>query len=405
MFEFRYAKLFAIAGAVLLSAVTAHGDEGRETWRLFVADHTDPKITAFDLDAPQTRWTFNTEGPARLYATPHARAIVAVQSDHDAVGFLASGLSLDSHGDHKDIKVAVPQAIAGVLRGPRPFHLVAHQNQTAINFDRGGFAVFLKEADILAGRISGERFPQNRAHHGFAAPLGRYVVSSVASMAPTEKDALPPRVGIRTYEPSGAPVGEMHVCTDLHGEAFSGAYLVAGCKEGVIAARQGNAAPEYAMLRYPESLPEGSTGTLLGSPAMQIFLGNYGAKSVVVIDPTTKPYFTRVELPFRRVDFLLDPVKHKYAYIFTEDGTLHRLDMLSAKIDKVAKLTQPYSMDGHWSDPRPRLAIAGNTLVVTDPLAGLIRLIDTATLAESGTIKVAGLPYNVIAVGGSGLTH
>jgi hypothetical protein len=29
------------------------------------------------------------------------------------------------------------------------------------------------------------------------------------------------------------------------------------------------------------------------------------------------------------VDFLLDPVKHKYAYIFTEDGTLHRFDMLS----------------------------------------------------------------------------
>jgi hypothetical protein len=38
-------------------------------------------------------------------------------------------------------------------------------------------------------------------------------------------------------------------------------------------------------------------------------------------------------------------------------------------------------------------------------LAGLIRLIDTATLAESGTIKVDGLPCNVIAVGGSGLTH
>ncbi len=43
--------------------------------------------------------------------------------------------------------------------------------------------------------------------------------------------------------------------------------------------------------------------------------------------------------------------------------------------------------------------------MITDPLAATVRLVDTATLKETGRIAVEGLPYNVIAIGGSGLTH
>jgi zinc transport system substrate-binding protein len=36
----------------------------------------------------------------------------------------------------------------------------------------------------------------------------------------------------------------------------------------------------------------------------------------------------------------------------TEDGSLHQIDVLDGKLSKTAKVTEPYSMDGHWNDPR-----------------------------------------------------
>jgi zinc transport system substrate-binding protein len=113
-----------------------------------------------------------------------------------------------------------------------------------------------------------------------------------------------------------------------------------------------------------------------------------------------------VELPFREVDFILDPARPQHAYIFTEDGSLHRLNMLSAEIEaSLTQLTQPYSMDGAWRDPRPRMTIAGERLILSDPLDGSVRVVDLQNFAETDRIAVDGMPYNVIAVGGGGLTH
>ncbi len=388
-----------------LMSSSAFADEAETVWRLFIADHTAPVVTALDIDAPDQRWQFDVKGPAKLYAGLSGRSVIAVQSDDETVSFLKSGIVQESHGDHADIEITDPALIAQTLEGPRPFHVVTHDQTIAVNFDTGGYVTMLDEGDVVAGEIAGVRFPQARAHHGFATPMGSYFVSSVASTAPVEGDAAPPRVGIQGFDAEGVPVGEMQVCTDLHGEAFSGEYLLAGCKEGVVAVRDGGAAPEYKMLPYPADFPEGHTGTLLGSSSMQVFLGNYGADAVVVIDPTTAPYFSRVALPFSRVDFILDPARPQFAYVLTEDGSVHRLNMLSAEIEQSAGITAPYSMEGHWRDPRPRLAVTGDVLVITDPLAATVRLVDTATLKETGRIAVEGLPYNVIAIGGSGLTH
>ncbi len=105
------------------------------------------------------------------------------------------------------------------------------------------------------------------------------------------------------------------------------------------------------------------------------------------------------------MDFAVDPARARNAYIFTEDGRLHLLDVLSGRIEKSLQLTEPYSMDGHWRDPRPRLAVAGDHLAVTDPLKGLIRLVDTQTFNEARTIAVEGAPFSIVAVGGSGKAH
>ncbi len=383
-----------------------HDQEGIDVQRVFVGDHAQGRITVFDLADPDRRWSFETTGQAKLYPVAGGALVAAVQSEADAVRFIKSGVELHDHGDHADIELSEPVALPAGLSGPRPFHLVDHGGQTAINYDRGGYAEILDVGALKAGEVAPVRFPQNRAHHGFVAPLGGVWLSTVASEEPTEGEAAPPRLGLRAFDAQGAPLGDLAVCTAIHGEAFSGAYLAAGCREGVLTAKAGPKGAEYQMLAYPPELPQGvTTGTLLGSQAIQVFLGNHGPDGLVVIDPVDEPHFRRISLPFRRVDFVLDPTRARNAYALTEDGSLHRVDLLTAELTASAKATEPYSMEGHWNDPRPRLAMAGAEILVTDPRAGLVRRLSAETLQEIGTVAVEGLPYNLTVVTGSGLVH
>ena len=397
---------FASASLLALVSTAALADEDVTHFRVFVGDHAAAEVTAFDLAAPENRWRFATTGQAKLFAVAGGAVVVAVQSDADVVHFLHSGITMDSHGDHSDIKVSAPTAFDTVLTGPRPFHLVDHDGKVVINHDKGGYADVLDGAALAKGQVAPVKFPQGQPHHGFVTPLGNVWLSTVAQPAPADGSPALPRPGVQAFTADGVPAGDLAICTGVHGEAFSGDYLAAGCKEGVLTVKARPDGPDYRMLPYPADLPAGvTTGTLLGSAAMQVFLGNHGPDALVVIDPAEAPAFRRIALPFRRVDFVLDPAQPAQGFVLTEDGSLHRIDLLGARITASARATGAYSMDGHWNDPRPRLAMAGAEVLVTDPAAGLVRRIATADLAEVGTVAVGGTPYNLTVVGGSGLDH
>lgn len=397
------ALVLGVAGAAFADD---HDHEDVTLYRVFVGDHEQGRVTAFDLTAPENRWSFDTTGQVKLYAVAGGAVVAAVQSDQDAVDFFRSGVEFHDHGDHADIETADPSRVAARLIGQRPFHLVDHGGRVAINYDLGGYADLLDGGALAKGRVELLRFPQSRAHHGFAARLGEHLLSTVASNEEVAEGGSVPRLGLQAFSADGAPVGELAACGAIHGEAFSGHYLAAGCKEGVLTARVGANGLQYAMLPYPAELPQDvTTGTLLGSTGIQVFLGNHGPKALVVIDPEDQPHYRRIALPFRRVDFVLDPVKPAHGYVLTEDGSLHRVDLLKAEIVASAKVVAPYSMDGHWNDPRPRLAMAGDEIVVSDPNAGVVRRISTADLTEVGVIAVEGKPYNLTIVGGSGVKH
>ena len=102
-------RLGVTTGLALILAGTALAQEAAKDsedvtlYRVFVGDHADPKVTAFDLDKPDNRWTFSTSGQNKLYSVNNGAAVVAVQSDSDTVHFFKSGIALESHGDHSDI--------------------------------------------------------------------------------------------------------------------------------------------------------------------------------------------------------------------------------------------------------------------------------------------------------------
>jgi len=406
----RLFAIFAVAtltSAILPSASRAE-EEQQESWRLFVADHSLPVVHAIDLASGRQIGRFDLKGYAALSLSDTGRTVFAVQGEENVVHVIDTGIALTDHGEHRDLEVTPPKLIDATIKGEKPGHVVTHGDDVAIFYDRTDRFDLLKESSLLQETPEPKAVNTIAAHHGVAVPMGNHLLVSVPNMqAPVKEGELPPRLGLRVLDRDGRQIGDVAPCTGLHGEATSARLVAFGCEEGVLVARPGGTeGPKLAMLAYGASLPKGKVSTLLGGRSMQFFLGNYGEDKVVLIDPdSTEAPYRVVDLPTRRVDFVLDPEKFQNAYILTEDGRLHLLDTVKGEIVRSEIVTEPYSKDGHWRDPRPRLAVAGDHIAITDPRHSLIRLVSTQTLKEMRTIPVEGQPFGLVAAGGSGASH
>jgi zinc transport system substrate-binding protein len=387
----------SIWAAVALFSVPSLAAE-EEHWRLVVSDHGSPTVRVLDLDGT-AMGTFETRGPSSLSVGPNGTTVYAIQTDANAVQAIDSGIALEDHGDHGDIEVREPKLLPIALEGDRPVHFVVHEGNIAVFYDGEGKARIFTEGGIAAGAAPRE-VDSGAPHHGVALTVGEHVVVSVPNAE--DPSALP--VGVRVVDAAGERVGEDHACPDLHGEASSGNVVALACATGILIVREaGSGAPEVRHVAY-QGLPEGKSTTLLGGKGAQYFLGNYGAGAVVVIDPSVDT-FTRIALPTRRVHFAVDPANPFAPLVFTEDGKLHKLDIVKGEIAQSVTVTPPYSMDGHWSDPRPRIAVADGHVFVTDPLAGAIHVLEAKSLSIEEKLAVGGKPFNVVAVGGAGEDH
>ncbi|MFZ5677877.1 MAG: hypothetical protein ACOZAM_33345 [Pseudomonadota bacterium] len=391
--------LLAGAGMVALAAGIAGAAE-QEHWRVFVADHSAPAIHAVDVKTGTVLATIGVQAPAALEVSKSGRIVFAVQADADRVSAIASGVALDDHGDHGDLKLTAPYLLGAVSKGAKPVHLVEFDGRIAIFHDGDGSVAIVDEAQFAKGKLAPQVLKTAAPHHGVAVPLGDMTLLSIPH--PKEPDELP--VGMRLVDATGAAVAD-YACPDLHGEASSGRVLAIACATGLLIVDAQKQEPRIDFLPYAPSLPAGKATTLRGAKSLRYFIGNYGPEAIVIIDLSAADPFRLVKLPARRVDFTIDPEHSDRIYVFTEDGHLHRIDAIKGEVVRSARLTQPYSMDGHWRDPRPRLAVAGEEIVVSDPLAGILRIVHPETLAESRSIDIDGMPYGLVAVGGAGEIH
>jgi zinc transport system substrate-binding protein len=388
------------AGATLAAPVFA--DEGHESvWRLFVADRAEPVVHGIDAATGDRIGSFTLKNPAALHVSESGRTIYAAQRDGNVVQFIATGIELDDHGDHGDLEVADPALLDVSVEGDRPVHVVDHHGQVALFFDGEGVVRIAREKDVHAGKLDLREVETPAPHHGVAIAMGDQVLVSI----PDSLDPSNLPVGIRTIGSDGNPAAEDAMCPGLHGEATSGNLVAIACETGLLIVTEGADGPEIRHLAYQAGLPEAKVSTLLGGRGLQYFLGNFGPSAVVLVDPEDDDPFRLIELPTRRVHFAVDPVRAKFAYVFTEDGKLHRINVLSGRIANSIDLTEPYSMDGHWRDPRPRVAVAGDGIFVTDPHKGVVHEISAAEFTKAREIAVGGKPFNIVTVGGSGEVH
>lgn len=398
-----FAKITLTASlAMLLSGGAAVADEDVTAWRLFVADHAEPVVTVIDALDGDVLERFSLSGPAALHRSVSGEAVYAVQGPAGLVTTIASGISFDDHGDHADMDIDPPRLTGAEFAGERPSHFVQNRGEIAAFFDGDGVARVFTERAALEGQGAYREVAADAPHHGVVIPFGEYDIVSL----PNPEDASNPPVGVRVIDRDGNQVGEDTECVGLHGEATSGDLVaIGGCADGILIVRSDRGTPVVEKLGFSEGLPEGRVSTLLGGRGMQYFLANHGPSAVVLIDPSDAEAFRRIELPMRRVHFAVDPVRARFAYVVTEDGQLHQIDVIRGQIENSISLTEPYSMDGHWSEPRPRVAVAGDNIVVTDPLNGILHLVDAASFEKAGEIEVEGTPFNIVAVGGSGMVH
>ncbi|WP_414164575.1 zinc metallochaperone AztD [Superficieibacter sp. BNK-5] len=384
-----------------LAGMPAHADEEVNAWRLFVADHDKPVVTVIDALNSSKMATFPVKGPANLARSESGATVFAIQGSAGEVSVISSGIAFHDHGDHADIDVDPPRLLELTLTGKKPGHFVERQGKVAQWFDGEDNAEILSEKAVLAGKKEIIRVNVVAPHHGVAVPYDRYAVVSI----PNPEDAAKRPIGARVVGLDGKKVGEDAPCPGLHGSAGSGDIFALSCETGLLLISQKDDVPVIKHLPYAASLPEGSTSTLIGGKGLQYFIGNYGPDRIILVDPTETDSFRLIQLPTRRVHFVVDPVRSKFAYVFTEDGKLHQIDVLKGEISKSVTLTEPYSMDGHWNDPRPRIAVADKQIFVTDPLKSKIDVVDVDSFKKTGEINVAGQPFNIVAVGGSGMVH
>jgi len=391
----------AVALMLPLSAGSVLADE-IAAWRLFVADRDAPRVSVIDAIDGRTIETFDIKSPAGLHRSSSGQTVFAVQADAGTVTAFSSGIAFDDHGDHGDISVGASRPTGVELTGAKPAHFVELQGNIAQWFDGEDQVRVFTEKAVLGGKTDIRTAGLAAAHHGVAVPYQNHVVVSI----PNPEDASKRPIGARVVGFDGKQVGEDAACPGLHGSAGSGSIYALACDTGLLLIKQDGGVPVIEHLPYASSLPEGSSSTLIGGKGLQYFVGNYGPDRVLVIDPSQGDKgFKLVQLPAQRVHFAADPIRAKFAYAFTEDGQLHQLDVVAGKIANSLRLTGPYSMQGHWNDARPRIAVAGDRIVVTDPLNGKLLLVDAASFAVAGEIAVEGKPFNIVAVGGSGQIH
>jgi hypothetical protein len=377
----------------------AHASGAAQAFRLVVADAKAATIKIIDLGNGELLGSLPLATPARLHAGSSGRYAYAVQPEANEVAVIDSGIAVESHGDHADIKVFAPQLLPLRLRGPGPSHLTHDNARVAVFFDGDGTAQIFSEQEFAKGGMGHiQRVETGAGHHGVAFPIARHLAVTIRP----EGEGLPDTIELRRDD---APERQRIGCARLHGEAATGRFVAFGCADGVAifeAARNGVVSRQ---LTYPASLPPGRMiRRMTGATGFTFFAADFGADGMVIFDPSAADGdFRFIALPARRMDFNLHPESGDRLFVIVEDGTLLSINPLTGATEAQVRATDRYAMD--QSTVRPRIASVGPYVAVSDPRKGEVLILDATTLTPRQRIKVGGAPSDLLAIGGDGVAH
>ncbi|MCS6870997.1 MAG: zinc ABC transporter substrate-binding protein [Anaerolineae bacterium] len=363
--------------------------------RLLVSDFEAVPSKLVDVDNGKIIGRYEVGAPTYPYTSPTARFGVLIQTNANVITAVDSGIVLEDHGDHMHPYKREPRLTDFRAEGRTPIHYVAHKGQIAIFNDGSGEVMLLTERNFESTEAKMLTFKTARPHHGVAVPLGDRIVISVPDTQNMDY-ALPLGVEVRDMQ-DNVVASFADQCPGLHGEASSGNFTVFGCTDRVLVLERRGDAFSVKSLRYAPETPSGTrVGIVFGHEKQTFFIGNFGQTGLVRIDPA-EGTLTPITLPMRYSAFRLDAETGEKIIAVTTDGSVHRIDAKTGRIEASIEAVTPFVFRNRV--PRPGLETVRNLAYVTDPAAGEVVEIDVETMTVTRRFVVEGKPVRLAVLG------
>jgi ABC-type Zn uptake system ZnuABC Zn-binding protein ZnuA len=369
--------------------------------RLLVSDFETAPSKLIDVDNGKIIARYEVGAPTYPYTSPTGRFGVKIQTNANLITAVDSGILLEDHGDHMHPYKRDARLTDFRAEGRTPIHYVAQAGQIAIFNDGSGEAMLLTERNFESAEAEMLTFKTARPHHGVAVPLGDRIVLSVPDTQNMDY-ALPLGIEVRDMR-NNVVASFADQCPGLHGEASSGAFTAFGCADRVLVLERNGDDFSVKSLRYAPETPSGTrVGTVIGHEKQNFFIGNFGQTGLVRIDPIAGT-LTPITLPMRYSAFRLDAETGEKIIVVTTDGSVHRIDAMTGRIEASIEAVTPFVF--RTRVPRPGLATVRNLAYVTDPAAGEVVEIDLEAMNVTRRFVVEGKPVRLAVLGVLEMEH
>jgi hypothetical protein len=359
--------------------------------RLVYADAKTHTLNVLDLNSGSSIATFSTPGKITYAISSDSRQFVfAAHRDDNRVTVLHSGLSLQDHGDHKDLVEKAPHVLATMNVGKQPTHFFAH-GKTVAFFNDGDGTVAILDEDKLGLSLDFEQIKSAQPDHAGLVVLEDRVLVGYLRLG---------RVDV-FERGSGQLLQSLPGCPSLHGETMHSSGYYWGCGDGVLIVKREGATFTATKINNPTSTPENTrVGTLVSHDKLGFAIGNFG-KGLAFVTPG-KPTLETMALSAA-------PVKMEFAdsgalVVLTADGQLHTLEATKRSVTASLAVTPAVTTSGEGA-VRPGFALLRDKAYVTSLTTGEILEVNLNGMKLERRFKVGGAPASVTMTMAEGVKH
>ena len=359
--------------------------------RLIYSDAKNHTLNVLNLSDGSNMASFGTPGKITYVISSESKqTVLAAHRDDNRVTVLSSGLSLQDHGDHKDLVEKAPHVLATFNLGKQPTHYFTH-GKTIAFFNDGDGTVAILDEDKLGLSLDFEQIKTAGPDHAGVVVLENRVLVGYLRLG---------RVDV-FERGSGKLLQTLPGCPALHGETMHASGTYWGCGDGVLLTKRDGNTFSAVKFTNPAATPEKTrVGTLVSTDQLGFAVGNFG-KGLAFATPG-KTVLETMALPD-------SPVKMAFAdsgalVVLTADGGLHTLDASKRAVTASLNVTPAVTASGEGS-VRPSFALLRDRAYVTSPTTGEIVEVNLSSLKLERRFKVGGTPVSVAVSSAEGVRH
>jgi hypothetical protein len=386
----RASRLPLVATALAVVASGCHGHDGDEAehsrGRLLVADGVGAAVQVVDLDTHEVVGRFEVGAGAQVFAGAESLYGWVIAGAPGMARAVRSGIDIESHGDHFHVEKGPPTLLdLGVPAEGARAH--AHNDGHASLFAAAsGELVYVQERTVSAGGANVVRVDSGAPHRGGGVvALGHVLVTRPTDVG---GEVSPMGVTIRTAADPATVVTTVDDCALAADAAANGSFAVFGCRGAALVVERGAAGLTARTLPLAGGATE-PVRALRTRAGATTAVGVLGADALALVDVGAGAV-TRVPLPAAYRAHAYD-LRGERVLVLTADGVLRSLDARTLAEGPTATVI------AGGADEAAALAVGPDRAYVSDPAAGLLRVVQLDTMSALDPIPVGGRPTGLAA--------